>query len=127
MTRRLIQKKQKFLIAALISFSIYWNILKEKIKPFLNWKFVVSFFFAWMITNGWSYIALGIGVVFEVSWLITVAGGYQTFLWLPCTPEKIVTIPLAICIHRLLFPRDFKNIEKLNRIFEKEKRKLKRK
>lgn len=127
MTRRLIQKKQKFLIAALISFSIYWNILKEKIKPFLNWKFVVSFFFAWMITNGWSYIALGIGIVFKVSWLITVASGYQTFLWLPCTPEKIVTIPLAICIHRLLFPRDFKNIEKLNRIFEKEKRKLKRK
>lgn len=127
MTKNLILKNHKVSLAVLISCFIYWNIAKEKLKPFLNWKFVVSFFFAWMFTNGWSYIALGIGIAFKVSWLITVASGYQTFLWLPCTPEKIVTIPLAICIHRLLFPRDFKNIEKLNRIFEKEKRKLKRK
>lgn len=28
---------------------------------------------------------------------------YQAFLWLPCTPEKLVTIPLAMWFNSLLF------------------------
>lgn len=121
----LAMKKNKKLIALVISLSIYWNIIKEKEKPFLNIKFLLSFFCAWMVTNGWSYIFVVLGPVLNLKWMTTVGVSYQTFLWLPCTPEKIVTIPLAIFLHRIIFPRDFKNLEKLNRMFENEKRRLK--
>ena len=121
----LAMKKNKKLIALVISLSIYWNIIKEKVKPFLNIKFLLSFFCAWMVTNGWSYIFVVLGPVLNLKWMTTVGVSYQTFLWLPCTPEKIVTIPLAIFLHRIIFPRDFKNLEKLNRMFENEKRRLK--
>lgn len=121
----LAMKKNKKLIALVISLSIYWNIIKEKVKPFLNIKFLLSFFCAWMVTNGWSYLFVVLGPVLNLKWMTTVGVSYQTFLWLPCTPEKIVTIPLAIFLHRIIFPRDFKNLEKLNRMFENEKRRLK--
>lgn len=121
----LAMKKSKKLIALVISLSIYWNIIKEKVKPFLNIKFLLSFFCAWMVTNGWSYLFVVLGPVLNLKWMTTVGVSYQTFLWLPCTPEKIVTIPLAIFLHRIIFPRDFKNLEKLNRMFENEKRRLK--
>ena len=114
----LAMKKNKKLIALVISLSIYWNIIKEKVKPFLNIKFLLSFFCAWMVTNGWSYLFVVLGPVLNLKWMTTVGVSYQTFLWLPCTPEKIVTIPLAIFLHRIIFPRDFKNLEKLNRMFE---------
>ena len=121
----LAMKKNKKLIALVISLSIYWNIIKEKVNPFLNIKFLLSFFCAWMVTNGWSYLFVVLGPVLNLKWMTTVGVSYQTFLWLPCTPEKIVTIPLAIFLHRIIFPRDFKNLEKLNRMFENEKRRLK--
>lgn len=102
--------------------TIYWNIIKDTIKPFLNFKFLLSFFLAWMITNGWSYVFLIVGTIFKIKWMLTIGASYQAFLWMPWTPEKLVTIPLAIFFHKVLFPKDFKNIDKLNKMLKKEKK-----
>lgn len=72
-----------------------------------------------MITNGWAYVLLGLGTAFSISWMIAVAGAYLSFLWLPITPEKVITIPIAIGLLRLLFPNDEKTLGILNKAKEK--------
>ena len=76
-----------------------WQLYKHKIKPYLTWTLAPSFLIAWLITNGWSYILIAIGS----GWLRAVAIAYAGILWLPCTPEKLITIPLALWIQKILF------------------------
>jgi hypothetical protein len=80
-----------------------WNKLKLKIKPFLTPTMFVSFALAWMITNGWAYVLLAIGIYNDVSWAKWVGTTYLAFIWMPWTPEKLVTIPLSFLIQKLLF------------------------
>ena len=61
---------------------------KTWLKRILNWRFLVCFLIAWMITNGWSYISLAISSIFDISWLKVIATAYISLLWLPFTPEK---------------------------------------
>lgn len=82
---------------------------KQKLKLWarliLNWRFLVCFGIAWLITNGWSYILLGIGTITENAWMLAVAGAYLAFLWLPISPEKVVTVAIALFLVRRLFPK----------------------
>lgn len=75
---------------------------KHKIKPFLKPTLLVSFLLAWMLTNGWAYLlsVIGHGVV------RTIALSYVGILWLPFTPEKLITIPLALLIQKKLFIKE---------------------
>lgn len=109
--------------AILLTINLKWFVIKDYVKPFCNIKFCISFFLAWMITNGWSYIALALGTYFKIKWLITIAGSYQAFLWMPWTPEKLITIPIAIGIHKILFKKDFNNLHNLIKMYEREKKK----
>lgn len=93
-----------------------WN-LKDKFKKviqfILNPRLLLCFGLAWLITNGWSYILMAVGTYFKIDWMIAVAGGYLTFLWLPVSPEKLVTIALAIILLRAFFPKDTKTLKVL--------------
>lgn len=109
--------------ALMITILLWWAIIKDYIKPFLNWRFLISFFTAWMITNGWSYVFVAVGGALGIKWMLSVGLGYQAFLWLPITPEKLITIPLAMGVHRLLFPKDFKNLNMFNKLISIEKSK----
>ena len=88
--------------------------MKEKLKIIVefvaNPRLVFCFGIAWMITNGWSYVMLGLGTFFQVGWMIAVSSAYLAFLWVPFTPEKIVTTIIAIFLLRWLFPRDEKTL-----------------
>lgn len=77
----------------------FFKHLYVYLKPFLHWQFLISFGIAWMITNGWCYIFIVLGIIFNLEILLAVGLGYATFLYLPCTPEKLVTIPIAIWLH----------------------------
>ena len=74
-------------------------------KLILNWRFLVCFGLAWMITNGWSYIFLVIGMTLKIKWMSGIALSYITFIWLPVTPEKIITVSIALFLVRWLFPK----------------------
>lgn len=87
------------------------HFLKQLI---LNPKFLLCFGIAWIITNGWSYLLFGLGILFDISWMKTVAGAYMAFLWLPFTPEKIVTFAIALGLRKLFFPKDQKTEDQLN-------------
>lgn len=73
-------------------------------KTLLNRKTLICFGLAWMITNGWAYIMLGLGMLLKIRILTVISSGYLTFLWLPCTPEKIVTVAISCKLLKILFP-----------------------
>ncbi len=88
--------------------------IKEKVKKWvlflLNPRLLLCLFIAWMITNGWSYLVTAIGVYFEITWLTALGAAYAGLLWLPFTPEKIVTVIIAIFLLKTIFPGDRKTL-----------------
>ena len=86
----------------------YW--LKKIAMFCLNPRFLLCFGIAWLITNGWSYILFALGTYFGIGWMMAVGGGYMAFLWLPISPEKIVTLAIAIALLKFLFPNDQKTL-----------------
>ena len=109
--------------------------MKEKIKGFLktavqfilNPRLLLCFGLGWMITNGWSYVLLGLGTWLKNEWMIGVASAYLAFLWLPVSPEKLVTVTIAITLLRWLFPNDQKTLGILKRTYADLKRTFRRK
>lgn len=76
-----------------------------KVKPYLTWKMALSFGIAWVITNGWSYLAVFFGWLFNIGWLLTIGLTYQAFLWLPFTIEKPITFAIGVWLHIKLFKK----------------------
>lgn len=101
--------------------------MKEKLKAFLktaiqfilNPRMLLCCGIAWMITNGWSYVLLGLGTWLENEWMMGIASAYLAFLWLPVSPEKIVTVTIAMGLLRLLFPNDRKTLGILKQTHQK--------
>ena len=81
----------------------------------LNPRLLLCLAIAWMITNGCSYVMFGLGMLMKIHWMRVVGGAYMSFLWLPFTPEKLVTVVLAIGLMRLLYPRDRRTLGVLRR------------
>lgn len=104
--------------------------MKSKLKriwSFLaNPRLLLCFGIAWIITNGWAYIMLALGIWLHITWMQGVAGAYLAFLWLPITPEKIVTVAITIVLLRILFPKDEKTLGLLRNILAKIKEKAKK-
>ncbi len=70
---------------------------------------------------------MAVGTLLQIPWMMAVAGAYLTFLWIPLSPEKILTVIIAIGLLRLLFPNDEKTLGVLKDMLEKVKGKLKKK
>ena len=101
--------------------------LKKSILFITNPKLLLCLGIAWLITNGWSYILLGIGTYWNVKWMIAIASGYLAFLWLPVSPEKIATVTIAIALLKFLFPNDKKTLAVLKQLYHKAKSVIKAK
>lgn len=95
--------------------------LRKILRFIANPRLLLCIAIAWLITNGWSYILFGLGTYFDISWMTTVAGAYIAFLWLPISPEKIVTFAISLVLLRLLFPNDQKTLAVLKEMLEKAK------
>ncbi len=114
------------ILVKIVSGYKYMETLKHRLKKillfFTNPRLLLCFFLAWMITNGWSYILFAIGTWFEIAWMTAVAGAYLAFLWLPLSPEKIVTFAIAIFLLKRLFPGDQKTLAVLRELRTKAKK-----
>ena len=99
--------------------------MKERLKKIaqflLNPRLVICVAIAWMITNGWSYVMFALGTLLGINWMTVVAGAYLAFLWIPFTPEKLVTFAIAIALLRWMFPQDERTLAVLRRWYEKAK------
>ena len=66
----------------------------------------------------------GLGTFFGINWMVAVGGAYMAFLWFPFTPEKIVTVFIAIWLLRLIFPNDKKTLAVLYEMRDRIKEKM---
>lgn len=99
-----------------------WKPTLKKIGWFIiNPHFLICFGIGWMITNGWAYICFGLGTYGGVKWLTAVSTAYLAALWFPFTPEKIITVAIAIGLLKLLYPNDQKTLAVLHEMREKHK------
>ena len=70
----------------------------------------MSFGIGWIITNGWSYLVFGLGIWLNSEILIGIGGAYLAFLWLPISPEKVVTFAIGFFLVRRLFPKHYHSL-----------------
>ncbi len=93
--------------------------IKVALEFILNPRLLLCFGIGWIITNGWSYIFLALGTACGIPWMVAVAGAYMAFLWFPFTPEKVVTLIIAMFLLKWLFPNDQKTLQKLKDLHAK--------
>ncbi|MBQ8173987.1 MAG: hypothetical protein IJ009_01150 [Clostridia bacterium] len=103
------------------------TFLRHLCSFFLNPRFLLCFGIGWMITNGWSYLFLFFGLRFGITWMTAVGSAYMAFLWFPFTPEKILTLIIALFLLRLFFPNDKATLQVLRDMLTSENRKAKKK
>lgn len=96
-----------------------YRTLKKWLMVILNPKLLLCLFIAWMITNGWSYVFTALGTALDITWMVVAGTAYMGLLWVPFTPEKILTVLIAIFLMRLLFPKDKKTIAVLREELKK--------
>lgn len=110
------------------------KLIREKAKSalakwgriLLNPRLLLCFGVAWLITNGWCYLFLFFGLRFGIGWMTAAGTAYAGFLWFPCTPEKLLTLTIALFLLRLLFPNDEKTLLALRRELIRHREKAKR-
>lgn len=88
-------------------------MLKKAYRFLLNPHLVLCLGIAWLITNGWSYIAAILGPALGWEWLTAISAAYLAMLWFPFTPEKILTAIIAIWLLKKLFPDDQRTLQVL--------------
>ncbi|MBQ6368164.1 MAG: hypothetical protein IJJ30_06500 [Erysipelotrichaceae bacterium] len=89
------------------------NRLKKILVFLTRPRFLLCFGLAWMLTNGWAYLFVLLGPALHLPFLTTVGGGHLALLWLPFTPEKILTVAIAVRLLKLLFPEDRETLRQL--------------
>ena len=89
------------------------------IQFLLNPRLLLCVGIAWLITNGWSYIMFLLGTYWQIGWMIAVSSAYLAFLWLPVSPEKIMTVLIAMALLRIFFPKDQKTLGVLKELHKK--------
>jgi len=97
---------------------ILW--LWKYLKPFTNWRFLISFGLAWIVTNGMWYVFAFIPMRLP-DWLVWFSRSYIAFLYIPITPEKLITIPFAIYILTRLFKNHPKTRKQLDDMYDQAK------
>lgn len=83
------------------------------IRPFFDWKFLISFGIPWFLVNGWAYVGVALISVMGMNWFTTTSSTWLAILWLPFTPEKLITIPIALWLHTRIFKKDKKTKAKI--------------
>ena len=96
--------------------------IKEKLKKIarfiFNPRLLLCLGIAWMITNGWCYVLAFLGKMLDITWMMVVGATYAGLLWLPFTPEKVLTVIIAIFLLRLIFPNDKNTLAVLKEEFD---------
>jgi len=92
------------------------------LRPFFKWQFLVSYFVPFMVVNGWAWIGTALLPLVGPNWFTIAASTWLAILWLPCTPEKLITIPAALWIHTRLFGKHGKTHWQLLRMYAQARR-----
>ena len=96
----------------------YRTIFNKYIRPFLTWRIIICYIPFWFMFTGWTYVVIVTGP----AWLRAIGSSWLAWMCMPWCPEKIITIPAAIWLHRKLFPNH--STATLDNLLKKEKDKL---
>lgn len=88
------------------------------IRPFVSLKFLISYIIPFMIVNGWAWIGAILLPFIGANWFTVASTTWLSILFLPFCPEKLITLPLAIFIHKRLFKNDEKTHNYLNAMYD---------
>jgi len=102
------------------------NALRKFLRFLLNPRLVLCLGIGWMITNGWSYILTALGAFLDIPWMVAVGGAYLSLLWFPFTPEKVITVLIALFLLKRLFPDDTRTLLVLKQELARAKAAIKR-
>ena len=89
------------------------TIIKKCAWVLLNPRLLLCAGLAWFITNGWCYVAIALGRLLKINWLFGAGAAYAAILWFPFTPEKIITVIIALWFLKLFFPNDTRTLKVL--------------
>ena len=67
----------------------------------------------WFIFSGWTYLFIFLGIKFDIKWMYISGSTWNAFLWMPFTPEKLVTIPITIKLYCMLFKESNPALEEM--------------
>ena len=111
--------KQKFLekLKKTLTKEHLTAMFKSICEFIFNPPLLLCFGIGWLITNGWSYITFCLGIFFDIPVMTGIASAYMAFLWVPFTPEKIITVIIAIALLKRFFPNDEKTLKKLESLY----------
>ena len=90
-----------------------WTKIKTYISPFLNWRILVIYLPIWFIMSGWTYLFIYLGTRHHVGWMLAAGTFWATVLWLPFTPEKLITVPLTLYLYVKLFGSGNEKLERM--------------
>lgn len=82
-------------------------------RPYFTWKMLPFLILSWFITNGWAYAFVVIGPKMGWSVMTWIGGIWISFLWMPFTIEKPITLFIAGALYRFIYRENFKE-EELN-------------
>lgn len=89
------------------------NFIDGARKFLLNPHLVICYGIAWMITNGWAYVGIGVGSYYEMEWLKKISVAYLAILWSPFCFELIATLIITIALMKRLFPNDKETLRRI--------------
>ena len=87
--------------------------IKTYISPFLNWRILIIYVPIWFLMSGWTYLFIFLGTKYSVGWMLAAGTFWATVLWLPFTPEKLITVPLTILVYVKLFGSGNEKLERM--------------
>lgn len=99
----------------------FLKAVRTVLSLLFNPHFMLCYGLAWLITNGWAYIFTVLGTYFDLGWMAAIGSGYLALIWTPFTPEKFITVAIAILLLRRLFPGDQKTLAILRMLQQKAK------
>ncbi len=100
--------------------------LKKIARFIFNPRLLLCLGIAWMITNGWCYVLAFLGKILDITWMMVIGASYAGLLWLPFTPEKVLTVIIAIFLLKLIFPHDKNTLAVLAEEFDEARVGIKR-
>ena len=100
------------------------EIIKKALSFIFNPRLLLCLAIGWIITNGWCYVFVALGTLLDISWMLYIGGAYLAFLWTLPTPEKLITLAIAIFLLKRLFPNDTKTLTVLINMQKKIKNKI---
>ena len=99
----------------------FLKAVRTVLSLLFNPHFMLCYGLAWLITNGWAYIFTVLGTYFDLGWMAAIGSGYLALIWTPFTPEKFITVAIAILLLLRLFPGDQKTLAILRMLQQKAK------